>query len=444
MVTEKNGNTFHAKSCFFSDQEIFSKNRPHSVPWDISRDTHGTSGKAHGGLPLPGFSRPSAPPSGHGGPITAEKPEIFKNFLEAGHSAHASRSAHGPYVFAPGESAPASPADHVAAGHAARNKPPGVLRPSDGAASGPPIFDFFDLEDFPSLNVENRAQEDALRPPYLRAHPPTPPSSSAATTPTVALSSETEGASSCSETAEAHDAVEVVQTDDDRSVSATSVSSAAPNGTSDSADDSSSSDTSERSFLTVARRGSSSSDASTNVTSRSVIEMETDEWPADPINSFVRLIPPPPSTSLAKIPLYRLNRPNLDNVLERCGLSLNCNREQAKQRINNWFERHKPDHPRTTNGSLIFPVFFKAEKPYLRDYGLSELIIIAQCYEISSAKAQLSQPRRDILYNLIREFFQQKYPGLQTTQNGDLIFDTPKTNSTDCNNQEPNLQSFSF
>lgn len=444
MVTEKNSNTFHAKSCFFSDQEIFSKNRPHSVPWDISRDTHGTSGKAHGGLPLPGFSRPSAPPSGHGGPITAEKPKFSKIFFEAGHSAHASRSAHGPYVIAPGDSVPASPADHVAAGHAARNNPPGVSQALDGAASGPPIFDIFNDEDFPSLFNENRGQDGVLQPPYCRTHPPTPPSSSVESVATVTSCSETDGASSCSETAEARDPVAAVSIDDDRSVLTTPVSSAPTSGTSDTADDSSSSETSERSFVTVARRGSSSSSASSNVTSRSVVSMETDEWPADPINTFVRLIPPPPSTSLAKIPLYRLNRPNLDDILERCGLSVNCNREQAKKRIDNWFQRHKPDHPRTNQGSLIFPVYLKAEKPFLRDYGLAELVIIAQSYEISEAIAQSSQPRRDVLYNLTRQFFMQKYPGLQKTQDGDLIFDTPKTDTSNCNSQEPTQQTFSF
>ena len=73
----------------------------------------------------------------------AKKGQNFSNFYEPGHSEHASRSAHGPYVFALGASVPASPTDHVAAGHAVRTKPSGVSSPLVGAASGPPIFDFF-------------------------------------------------------------------------------------------------------------------------------------------------------------------------------------------------------------------------------------------------------------------------------------------------------------
>ena len=119
----KNGDTFHAKSCTFSRPKIFRENRSQSVPRDSSRDICGTPGTTHSGLSLPIFSAKNTPPSGHGEPKTAKKSKNCQKFSEAGHSAHASRSAHGPYVIAPGDSDPASPADHVAAGHAARTKP---------------------------------------------------------------------------------------------------------------------------------------------------------------------------------------------------------------------------------------------------------------------------------------------------------------------------------
>ena len=92
----------------------------------MSAKTICPAGRTTSGLRVPKFSRSTAPPSGHGEPLTAKKDQNFRNFFEAGHSEHASRSAHGPYVYAPGASVSTGPADHVAAGRAASFKPPGV------------------------------------------------------------------------------------------------------------------------------------------------------------------------------------------------------------------------------------------------------------------------------------------------------------------------------